>query len=528
MRVRGLCAALVMTLFVYSTVFSAFAETVARSPVNGLLDFSSQSAPMPNVGDSDGASAAKARLAPTNVSPENPASGIPACDAAYARPIGEQSERRTAFLGFDGSSMVNAGYPGYANHQQLGTDAVNANFSNLSTNVALRGRYCTTQFGSTKVTAAVGMFADDWAALVGGQAPMPTRDAAAAKVEHNLDANVKAFFTVQGYQYDHHGASAGQLGGAQSVTTGLDYRKGRFGLVGEVGGSRREDGLQNEQEASAATLDGSWQVADNVTLRLGHRNLGRNYTTLSGIAAPGMRETYTGAKWNATSWLSLDTDVRQSLNSLATDAVARDTVAISTSATIAIPHLVGWGFNLKALQSAGNNSDGSGNDLTNYGAAVRYANGKWQTGLGLTQGSFDNARTSSNGTITGFNYDVAILWNDVMASVPPSWNARFTFGTAYQHQDFEGGMRARNANANVGVAVQHENWGVFSAAIARGRVVQLTGANVDSQSYQSEFSRPLSKTQSLKVYYRATSTVDYNTASEIRDQGGGLQFVLAQ
>jgi hypothetical protein len=523
-------------------VFSAFAETIAPIRAQKVPDLSSQSA-LTRAVDANSASVAWASLMPTDFSSDNAASGIPACEQAYSRRIGENSERQTAYLHFRDPGMINPGYPEYSNRQQLigstsgvtnqlAADAVNANFSNLGTNLALRGRYCTTQFGSTKVTAAVGMFADDWASLASGQLPVPTRDAAAAKVEHELGDNLKTFFTAQGYQYDRRGMPAGvlpaQLGRAQSVTTGLDYRKGRFSLLGEVGGSHRDDGLQNEQESAAAALDGSWQASDNVTFRLGHRDLGRFYTTLSGFSTPGLRETYTGAKWNATPWLSLDTDMRQSLNRWATDAVARDTVSMLTSATLAIPKFVGWGLNLQALQSAGDNADGSGNDLTNYGAAVRYATGTWQTGLGITQGTFDNASASANGTSAGFNYDVAIFWNDVMASVPPSWNARFTFGTAYQNQDFERGSTARNSNANVGVAVQHQQWGMFSAAIARGRIGQVAGGNVDSQSYQSDYSKPLSKRHTVKFYYRQTRTVDYNAASAIRDQSGGLQFVLAQ
>jgi hypothetical protein len=90
-----------------------------------------------------------------------------------------------------------------------------------------------------------------------------------------------------------------------------------------------------------------------------------------------------------------------------------------------------------------------------------------------------------------------------MASVPPSWNARFTFGTAYQRQDFDTGSIARNANANVGIAVQHQQWGMFSAAMGRGHTAQLAGAYADSQTYQSEFSKPLSKKHSVKFYISA-------------------------
>jgi len=119
---------------------------------------------------------------------------------------------------------------------------------------------------------------------------------------------------------------------------------------------------------------------------------------------------------------------------------------------------------------------------------------------------------------------------DVMASVPPSWNARFTFGTAYQRQDFDTGSIAHNTNANVGIAVQRQQWGMFSAAMARGYSVQLAGAYADSQTYQSEFSRPPSRKHSVKFYYRQTRTVNNNdtTASDIRDQSGWLQFVLLQ
>jgi hypothetical protein len=542
MRARRQCAGAVMALSAWSMVFSVFADTIAPISTQKILDVSSQSVPTPAV-DAKSGPVAWANLLPTDFSSANGVSGIPACEQAYMRRLGENPELQTAYLQFRDSGMVDTGYPEYPRRQQLigsavnpgnnlAADAVSANFSNLGTNLALRGRYCKTQFGSTKVTAAVGTFADDWASLASGQSAVPTRDAAAAKLEHGLGDNLKTFFTAQGYQYDRRGMPAGiasgQWGGAQSVTTGLDYRKGRFTLLGEVGGSHRDDGLQNEQESSAAAFDGSWQASNNMTFRLGHHDVGRFYTTLSGLATPGLTETYAGAKWNAASWLSLDTDMRRSLNRLATDAVARDNVSMLTSATIAIPQFVGWGFNLQALQSAGDNTDGSRNDLTNYGAAVRYATKTWQTGLGFSQGTFDKARASENGTSAGVNYDVAIFWNDVMASVPPSWNARFTFGTAYQHQDFESGLTARNSNANVGIAVQHERWGMFSAAIAHGRIGQVAGGNVDSQSYQSEFSKPLSKRHSLKFYYRQTRSVDYNAASEIRDQSGGMQFVLVQ
>ena len=541
MRFRAQCAA-VAALSACSVVFSACAGTSGPIPAPNVLDVASQDA---FAIDADGGSATWARLSPADFSSDNAAAGIPACEQANSPRIVENSQQQAAYLQFRDPLLASADYPQYpnrphligttsANTNFLAADAVNANFSNLGTNLALRGRSCTTQFGSTKVTAAVGKFADDWPLLANGQPPTPTRDAAAAKVDYELTDSLKTFVTAQGYQYGMNGMPSGisqvQLGRAQSVTTGLDFRQGRFALLAEVGGSHRDDGLQNEQESAAAALDGSWRASDSMTLRLGHRDVGRSYTTLSGFAAPGLKETYTGAKWSATPWLSLDTDLRRSLNSMATDAVARDAVSLSTSATVAIPHLAGWGFNLQALQSTGANADGSGNDLTNYGAAVRYANKSWQTGLGFTQGTFDNARASGNGTSAGLNYDFAIVWNDVMASVPPSWNARFTFGTAYQRQDFDTGSIARNANANVGIAVQHQQWGMFSAAMARGHSAQLAGAYADSQTYQSEFSRPLSKKHSVKFYYRQTRTVNYNdtTASEIRDQSGGLQFVLLQ
>jgi hypothetical protein len=219
--------------------------------------------------------------------------------------------------------------------------------------------------------------------------------------------------------------------------------------------------------------------------------------------------------------------LRRSQNRLATDAIARDTVSLMTSATIAIPQFVGWGVNLQALQVAGGNADGSINDLTNYGAMVRYATGLWQTGFGVTQGTFENARSAGAGTSAGFNYDVAVFWNDVMESVPQSWNARFSFGTTYQHQDYDSGITTRNANANIGVALQHQEWGMFSAALARGHADQVTGGSVDSQSYLSEYSRPLSKTNTVKFYYRQTRTIDYTSSTAFRDQSAGLQFVVA-
>jgi hypothetical protein len=342
MQFRAHCAA-VAAWSACSIAFSAYAGTSGPIPAPNVLDVASQDAPAI---DAEGGSATWARLSLADFSRDNSAAGIPACGNANSPSIGEDSRQRAAHLQFRDPLTASTDYPQYpsrpqlvgstsANANPLAADAVNANFSNLGANLAPRGRYCTTQFGSTRVTAAVGKFADDWALLANGQPPAQTRDAA---------------------------------------------------------------------------------------------------------------------------------------------------------------------------------------------AAVRYANKSWQTGLGFTQGTFDNARASGNGTSAGLNYDFAIVWNDVMASVPPSWNARFTFGTAYQRQDFDTGSIAHNTNANVGIAVQHQQWGMFSAAIARGHSAQLAGAYADSQTYQSEFSRPLSRKHSVKFYYRQTRTVNYNdtTASDIRDQSGGL------
>ncbi len=546
MRVRGRCATAAILLSAYSAAYPVFAQTAIQpSPQNFSNASSSASSNSALASAVDAAEPAKnwanllvADSAPVSTLPANSISGMPACDPTGSVRIAE-SQRQAAYLNFNDSSVADGSNPAAASRlfgnpsggNGLAADSVNANFSSLSTNLALRGRYCTSQFGSTKVTAAVGMFADDWASLSAGQLA-PTRDAAAAKVEQDLDENLKGFVTAQGYQYDQSGlpvsTSVAPLARAQAVTTGLNYHKGRFGLVAEVGGSRRDDGFQNEQDSSAAALDGTWQASDSVTFRLGHRDLGRNYASLSGTAMAGMAETYTGAKWNATRWLSLDTDLRRSQNRLATDAIARDTVSLMTSATIAIPQFVGWGVNLQALQVAGGNADRSNNDLMNYGAMVRYATGLWQTGFGVTQGTFDNARSAGAGTSAGFNYDVAVFWNDVMDSVPRNWNARFSFGTTYQHQDYDSGITTRNSNANIGVALQHQQWGMFSAALARGRVDQVTGGSVDSQSYLSEYSRPLSRNNSVKVYYRQTRTMDYTSSSLVRDQSAGVQFVLAQ
>jgi hypothetical protein len=62
------------------------------------------------------------------------------------------------------------------------------------------------------------------------------------------------------------GISPVQLGRAQSVTSGLDFRQGRFALLAEGGASHRDDGLQYEQESAAAALDGSWRASDSMTL----------------------------------------------------------------------------------------------------------------------------------------------------------------------------------------------------------------------------------------------------------------------
>jgi hypothetical protein len=194
---------------------------VARYPPN-VLDVASQDAPAI---DADGGSATWARLSLTDFSRDNSAAAIPACGNTNSPSIGEDSRQQAAYLQFRDPLTASTDYPQYlgrpqligstsANANPLAADAVNANFSNLGANLELRGRYCTTQFGSTRVTAAVGKFADDWALLANGQPLAQTRDAAAAKVDYELTDSLKTFVTAQGLSVRHERHAFGYFASA--------------------------------------------------------------------------------------------------------------------------------------------------------------------------------------------------------------------------------------------------------------------------------------------------------------------------
>ncbi len=194
--------------------------------------------------------------------------------------------------------------PGY----QLIAGDIATQFSNLGTNLGLRGLFGAKQFGSTTVSATAGVLGDSWESIAGSAPrPRPLRNAYAAKVDHALNQSWNAFLTAQGYRDDANSADGNapllpETSG-QATTVGLGYRQGALSLTGELGASRWDDGLQQDRhDSGAGVVDATWQASQSLGLRFGYHVLGRYYTSLSAMAIPGIREAYAGASWNAAQW----------------------------------------------------------------------------------------------------------------------------------------------------------------------------------------------------------------------------------
>lgn len=224
------------------------------------------------------------------------------------------------------TNKVQIGYsqPGFVG--AIGDLAVS--HSNLSTNLPIRGAQAQSYFGPVLASAAAGLFVEDWkSAFDRAVRTAYPREAYAFKLSsapNALDAAIKGldvYATVQSFS-DQATTTAqsprilNPLNGAKgaSASVGAAYKQNMFAANIEFAKSRFDEEGRARLNDRAVMGDISWQgdpVALPVSIRLGHHDIGEDFSTLSTVS-PGTRESFGNLSWRVTAEFNATVDARQS------------------------------------------------------------------------------------------------------------------------------------------------------------------------------------------------------------------------
>ncbi len=444
----------------------------------------------------------------------------------------------------DNPTLINTLQFGHAGEDyRVALGDVPVGFSTLGTNTGLRGLFGEGHLGRTRIQAVAGVQSETWESIAHeDRRTRYLRNSYALKVEHPLSAALGVYLTTQGYSDDSDAdtADATALAPADgsATTIGLAFQQGRFTLSAEGGISDWEEKGYADEGDAAWIVDASWQ-GERVGVQLGHHDLGLYYTSLSGDALSGVRETYGNANWMASNWLSLNGDLRHTENERAEppsgvmpppaspftpNALEADSWTLG--ADLAILPVEGLNLQLSRSQSDGDNDGGGSNDQADTGVNLQYGRGGWSAGVGFQHGDYENSATpASDSLTTTWNYSLGKEWAEATEGI---WNIGATLIYSDQRQDLDLGSRTSNESYQLSLSGQHARIGQFSALWYDGRMRDPgSGQNLDQRGIQVEAGRSLGKYGSLKLYYSRNDSFDEKATIAYMERTLGLQFLSA-
>ncbi len=215
------------------------------------------------------------------------------------------------------------------------------NFSTLSSALATRGLLGRKQFSDTNLNAYGGIASESWEALDGRtDRSQFLRDTYGVKIEQTLIPEIKVYGTAQqgadrsGTLTNPQFAPYGIATKIRAATVGASYDPGPFHVASEFATSDHSLDQHGDFSGQALIADASYKL-QSLTLRGGFHHVDPGFVSLSSMAMPGIKETYTGADWTTTSWLNLGADLRNSKTlSMASTNPTSDTNSSSIRAGI--------------------------------------------------------------------------------------------------------------------------------------------------------------------------------------------------
>jgi len=411
--------------------------------------------------------------------------------------------------------------PGY----QIAVGDVIASFSQLGSNLGLRGIYGARQIDAATLSGYTGMVSNTWESLLA----LPTinsqrsrtqflREVSGGKIGYQVDNVWEVFGTAQTYQdIESSINNRGGLGGGfgqkpqegSTGTFGAKYQTDRALVTAEAGYSKYNTNQPGTSTAAdnALLLDASyrWQTAG---LRAGYHDLGVQYTSLAQTVAPGIREAYVGGDWYILPTLSYGADIRESetrFRSFFGGGEFKNTVdLIVNRLSYSFTKLPGLNVSLQDMRNWGKNET-STNRNSNTLLSGFYAIQQYSASLSLGVGEFKNSvNPDSDSANESIQVGVGrqILSGEIKFLPEISMSVQLNGG--YSRQRIANGTQTATNSQGISLNSQSKTLGLFSLYLQNQDTTQPNGGNpLNTKIINLNWNKPVSEALAFKAYVRA-------------------------
>lgn len=418
----------------------------------------------------------------------------------------------------------------------LGDVAVN--YSQLSSGLGLRGLSGTKQFGSYTVSGHMGVITETWESLMDKKDALDglparsryTRDVAGIKLEKAFTPSLKVYATTQRYNDQEGSVLAGSIStlpaNVRASTAGFTFQEGQFSLTGEGASSRFGEKDQTTRKGDAGIVDTNYRL-DSLAMRAGYHKVSSSYGSLSQAVPAGVEESYVGADWTATTWMTLGAEYRDSTRTTPSYTVisagpvltpvagtSTETQALTSRANFTLgPDLPGWGLTFQDTHTEGKDTNGLSTPSTNFTSSVTYSSQTWNGMASAGTGRVENAASPASDSKT-YNGQLQLgrqITNGTNET-PATWTAN-TSVTGGQQRQYLINLGTSTFTTNYGFVftLQRVASFQFNSSFTESITTQTTGGpDLKSRAVQVDASYPLGKPAEAgarapgiaKLYYR--------------------------
>ena len=412
-------------------------------------------------------------------------------------------------------------------------------FSSMSSSLAARGVLGQKAFGYFLGTAYFGVIADSWESLA-NSTPRSNfiRDAYGAKLEKDLFEGMNFYVTTQSAKDQRDSITdpsvIGLVNAAEvsTSTIGFDYKPtGNFQLSAEVAQSKKRIDTLDDQTGKAGIVDASYRIGE-VTLQGGYHDIDGLFSSLSSRVSPGIRETYVGAGWKATSWLRLDGSKREARNFYPVIGFGSETNKFTKSDSLSMVLTPLKDLSVTLQKSNSNAEDFvaaaiSKNEQSGIGVKYTFF-GKW---ICAAQASTEQVRNESSPTYNSDTeknrFSVSRLFTGESAVVTePTWQLDSRLELSSQHQKMiSTGNTTSQQSASLAINSRLRNKVSIDASLTESGTARPSAlSDLKTHAKELAVAKEFSDTAKGRLYYRNLVSNDGEFALKVEESLIGAQL----
>lgn len=406
--------------------------------------------------------------------------------------------------------------PGY----QIAIGDVVASFSQLGSNLGVRGIYGAKQFEAVTMYGYTGQVADTWESLlrrstINGQ-PSRTRflrEASGGMADIKLSEQWNVFGTLQAYTDQQSSLnpalSLGQVSQQGSTgTLGAKYQTAEALVSAEMGTSRFDNNQAGftPKGDNAVIVDASYRFR-TLGLRAGYHDLGVRYTSLAQTVAPGISDAYLGGDWSILPSLTYSLDLRNSKTELPSffgvGNIKNSIDSVINRVNYYVTQLPGLNLSLQDIRNWGR-AETSSNQNSNTAFSAFYAAQQYNGSVTLGHGQFKNsANPLSNSDSDSLQLTIGrqVFEGELLNLPDVSMSVQLTGG--YQRQRIANDTQTSTTSTGFNLSLQSKKLGQGNLSFVNQDTRQPDGGNtLNSKFINLDWNKVFSDALAFRAYIR--------------------------